>query len=97
MFKYLASAVIAASLFGAPMLATSAEAAQAVKIVTTQPAKVVIVKHKRFGHFHRTHTKHVRHWHPVKKHFTHARHGKVVKFVIKKPVKLMVKKTIITR
>jgi hypothetical protein len=91
MFKYLASAVVAASLFAAPMLATSAEAAQTVKIVTTQPAKVVIVKHKRFTRFHGTHVKHVRVWHPSK----HHRHGRIV--IVKKPTKVVVKKTIITR
>lgn len=99
MLKYLTAGLVAASLIAAPALATTASAAQTtVKVLTTQPvAKVLIVKHKRFAHFPRKHIKHVRVWHPHKKHVTHVRHGNVVKFFVKKPVKIVVKKTIITR
>ena len=51
MLKYLTAGLVAASLLGAPVIATTAEAAQpaAKTTLTTKPVAAKIVKHKRYA------------------------------------------------
>jgi len=101
MLKFLTAALVGASLLGAPVLATNADAAQpaAKTTLTTKPVAKVVVKQKRYALHQRKHVKHVRHFSHHNKHIAHARHwkwvkvhGKLVKVVIKKPATAMIKK-----
>jgi hypothetical protein len=101
MLKYLTAGLVAASLLGAPVIATTAEAAQpaAKTTLTTKPVAAKIVKHKRYATVHRKHVKHARVWRGHKAHYAHVRHwkwvkvhGKFVKVFIKKPAIKIVRK-----
>ena len=112
MLKYLTTALVAASLFGAPVLAAPAAQPAAKTTLTTKPVAKVIVKHKRYALHPRKHVKHARHWRHSNKHIAHARHwkwvkvhGKFVKIFIKKPAtalvrtpaKVMIKKQVVLK
>jgi hypothetical protein len=113
MLKHLTAALLAASLLGAPLLATNADAAQpAAKTTLTTKPVAKVVTHKRYALHHRKHVKHVRHWRAHKKHYAHVRHwkwvkvhGKFVRVVVKtpatamirKPAKVMIKKPVVLK